>query len=60
MRPCQAILSKPRDGEVLLFYLKEKMHIWSVVLVQRARRKKYYWYYVNMKTRYMGLEKLAF
>ncbi|KAH0867757.1 hypothetical protein HID58_074779 [Brassica napus] len=36
MRPCQPILSKPRDGEVFLLYLKEQKHTGSVVLVQRA------------------------
>ena len=36
MRPCQPILSKPRDGEILLLYLKELKHTGSAVLVQRA------------------------
>ncbi|KAF2537187.1 hypothetical protein F2Q68_00021083 [Brassica cretica] len=36
MRPRQPILSKPRDGELLLLYLKEQKHTGSAVLVQRA------------------------
>ncbi|KAH0892846.1 LOW QUALITY PROTEIN: hypothetical protein HID58_055275 [Brassica napus] len=36
MRPRQSILSKPRDGEVLLLYLKEQRHTGSAVLVQRS------------------------
>ncbi|KAF3554230.1 hypothetical protein F2Q69_00014504 [Brassica cretica] len=36
MRPCQPILSKPKDGEVLLLYLKEQKRTGSAVLVQRA------------------------
>ncbi|KAF2620946.1 hypothetical protein F2Q68_00039278 [Brassica cretica] len=40
MKPSQAILSKPRDGEVLLLYLKEQKHTASVVLVKIARSKK--------------------
>ena len=37
MRPRQPILSKPRDGEVLLLYLKEHKHTWSAVLGQRVK-----------------------
>ncbi|KAH0892844.1 LOW QUALITY PROTEIN: hypothetical protein HID58_055273, partial [Brassica napus] len=37
MRPRQSILSKPRDGEALLIYLKEQKHTGSAVLAQRAK-----------------------
>ncbi|CAA7047599.1 unnamed protein product, partial [Microthlaspi erraticum] len=58
------LLSKPKDGEVLLLYLAVSDHAVSAVLVREEENKQYPVYYVSKslldaETRYSQLEKLA-
>ena len=58
------LLSKPKDGEQLFFYLAVSKAVVSAVLVREEDGKKFQVYYVsklllNDETRYTQLEKFA-